>query len=121
MEGAPKMPEMPNDEEIKVEKTEDLSVPEKIKTIQDLIKAILVPGMLEATRLHLMREWTTEQEAAVQTSRDTIVLNINRAKLYELVGDKEGALDCLWEAKYQAEQEDENELHAEIFRKIQEI
>ncbi len=95
--------------------------PEKIETIEELATAVMIPGMTEQVRLALMKEWTIAQEKKVKTSRDTIVLNVDRATLYVLVGDIDEALNCLDEALYQAEQEKEEQLASEIFAKIQEL
>jgi len=72
----------------------------------------------------LVIKWTEQQEALVtkeNTSRASIVFNIERADLYLAVGDKEGALECLEDARMQSYQENESELYKQIMKKMDEI
>jgi hypothetical protein len=69
----------------------------------------------------LVIKWTEQQEALVVTSRDAIVLNIERTDLYLAAGDKDGAIECLEDALTQADQENEKELQDQIVEKIKQI
>jgi hypothetical protein len=71
--------------------------------------------------MDLVCAWTEQQEKLVATSRDAIILNISRADLYVAAGDREGAIDCLNDALYQARQEGENLLCKQIEERIVDI
>ena len=100
MEGIPKpIQEVEQESVAKIEKAQ---VWEALRT-----KGLEAPGVRE-----LVEQWTIQQEERVAkgTSRDAIILNIDRADLYIAVGDRIGALECLEDARRQAFQENENEL-----------
>ncbi len=72
----------------------------------------------------LVLKWTLQEEAKVNkenTSRATIIFNINRADLYVAVGDIDGALECLEGARLQAHQEGEKDLYNQIMKKMDTI
>lgn len=99
MEGPPKIEQKIGQESAEITKAQ---VWEALRT-----KGLEAPGVRE-----LVEQWTIQQEQLVAkgTSRDAIILNINRADLYIAVGDKTGALECLEDARRQAFQENESEL-----------
>lgn len=69
-------------------------------------------------------KWTEQQEALVEkenTSRAGILFNIDRADLYVAVGDTNGALECLEDARMQAHQENEEEIYNQIMKKMDAI
>jgi len=72
----------------------------------------------------LVERWTAQQEDIAtkeNTGRAAITLNIERADLYLAVGDIEGALDCLEDARMQAYQENEKELYDQIMKRMDEL
>ena len=60
----------------------------------------------------LVEKWTIQQEEKVVrgTSRDAIILNVNRGDLYVAAGDRPGALGCLEDARRQDFQENDDDL-----------
>jgi hypothetical protein len=90
-------------------------------TVLDLLRA---KGFEDGEAKEAVMRWTEQREAevnAINTSRAAIEFNIERAELYIAVGDKEGALDCLHDARMQAHQENEGALYADILEKMDEI
>lgn len=72
----------------------------------------------------LVVRWTEQQEALSEqdgTSRGHILFEMERSELYVAIGDTDGALECLYHALTQAQQEDEPELERQIVQKIGEL
>lgn len=68
--------------------------------------------------------WTEQQEALVtkeNTCRARIAFEIERSDLYIAIGDTEGALECLEDARVQAHHENEPELYSQIMKKMDEV
>lgn len=68
--------------------------------------------------------WTEQQETLVSkenTASARISFEIERSDLYVAIGDMDGALECLEDARTQAHQEDETELYDLIMNKMDEI
>ncbi|MCC7160139.1 hypothetical protein IT399_00200 [Candidatus Nomurabacteria bacterium] len=104
------MEKQPN-REIKIQKNEVL---ELLKT-----KGIENPEVKK-----LVVQWTIQQEEfATQEGTTTAFINFNidRADLYLAIGDIEGALDALDDARRQAYQENEIEIYGQIMARMREI
>ncbi|QQR82188.1 hypothetical protein IPJ70_02785 [Candidatus Campbellbacteria bacterium] len=81
-------------------------------------------GPQDSETMEAVFQWTQQQEAlAVQdgTSRGHILFEIERADLYVAISDIEGALECLDDARLQAQQENFLDLYDQIVRKMNEI
>ncbi len=90
----------------------------------EVIGLIKECGLNDPAVMELVQAWTTQQEEQV-TSEDTpaatIRLNIERADLYIAAGDKQGALEVLDDARFQAQQESEDDLYRAIEERMSEI
>jgi len=96
---------------------------EKIEKVK-LIEALQVNGSEHPETKALMIKWIKQRETEVEkenTSRATIVFNIDRADLYIAANDMEGALEHLEDTLMQTRQEGEKELGDQIRRKIKEL
>lgn len=81
-------------------------------------------GPQDPETMEAVFQWTQQREAlAVQdgTSRGHILFEIERADLYIAAGDIDGALECLDDARFQAQQENEPELYGQIMQRMDEI
>lgn len=90
----------------------------------EVIELIKGRGLTDPAVMELVQAWTAQQEEQVtgeDTPAVTIRLNIERADLYIAAGDKQGALDVLEDARFQAQQENEDYLYREIEEKMSEI
>ncbi len=91
---------------------------EKAK-VMELLRA---KGLEDPEANAAVMQWTAQREEEVMqenTSRAAIVFNVERADLYIAAGDTEGALDCLWDARTQALQENDAEMAALINAKLE--
>ncbi len=96
---------------------------EKIEK-ETVIEMLRLHGFDHPETKNLVLEWTLQQEEFVakeNTSKASIVFNIERSDLYLAVGDILGALECLDDAYTQALHEDEVGLCQEIQKKREEI
>lgn len=66
-------------------------------------------------------EWTIQTEKLVKSSKDAIVLNIERVDFYVAIGDIDQSLLTLDEALLQAEQENQEDLKIGILKKIEKV
>jgi hypothetical protein len=90
----------------------------------ELTELIKGRGLTDPAVMELVQAWTTQQEEQVtgeDTPAATIRLNIERADLYLAAGDKQGALEVLDDARFQAHQENEDDLYRETEEKMSEI
>lgn len=90
----------------------------------DVIESIKSKGVSNPETISMITAWTLQEEARVareNTSRATIVFNIERADLYVAAGDIQGALECLEDARLQAHNENETDLYQQILTKMDEI
>ncbi len=104
MEGTP-------NEEIKIEKAE-------------VIEMLRTRGFDDLEVRSLVLEWTIQQETLVAieyTARASITFNMDRADLYMAIGDTDGALQALEDARLQAHSEGETELYDRIMAKMDEM
>lgn len=68
--------------------------------------------------------WTEQQETLVSkenTASARISFEIERSDLYVAIGDMDGALECLEDARMLASQEGEMELYHQIMNKMGEV
>jgi FimV-like protein len=89
-----------------------------------VLEMLRTNGLDHIETKELVMEWTEQKEAEVEkenTSRATIVFNIERSDLYIAMGDKEGATECLEDALAQADQENEKELQDQIIEKLKSL
>ncbi len=86
-----------------------------------LLDIIKTYGLGYIRTKEVILKWTEQKEKEVVTSRDAILLNIERTDLYLAGGDTEGAIENLEDALTQADQENEIELQDQIITKIKEI
>lgn len=89
-----------------------------------VLEMLRVNGFEHPETRDMVMRWTEQQEASVEnenTSRAGIVFNIERADLYLAVGDIDGALENLEDARTQALQENDAELYEQIMKKMGEI
>ncbi|MDP3947360.1 MAG: hypothetical protein Q8Q41_01560 [bacterium] len=96
---------------------------EKIEK-EKVLEMLRANGFEHLETRDLVIKWTEQQEALVakeNTGRAAIVFNIERSDLYLAVGDKDGAIKCLEDARAQAHQENEGELYDQIMKKMDEI
>ena len=103
---------------------EKFPYPEKKLEKKTVLEQLQANGLDHAETNEMVMKWTEQQEALVKkenTSKAAIVFNIERSDLYLAAGDKEGALECLEDARMQAHQENEEELYDQIMRKMDEI
>ena len=105
----------------------NMEVPPKGENNQEKIKKEKVLEMLRTNGLDhpetkkLVMKWTKQREVEVEkenTSRATIVFNIERSDLYIAMWDKEGAIKCLKDVLTQAYQENEKGLQEQILEKL---
>lgn len=98
------------------------SSPEKREVAKsEVIDAIRAKGITDPDVMNLVIRWTEQEEEKVareNTSKAAIMLNIERVDLYVEAGDIDGAIQCLEQARYQAEQEREEGLLKEIELKL---
>ena len=107
-----------------------MEIPSKGENDQEKIKKEKVLEMLRTngpdhpeTRELVMR-WTVQREIEVRkenTSRATIIFNIERSDLYIAGGDKNGAIECLEDALTQAVHENEKGLEKQIMKKLKSL
>ena len=100
------------------------SIEQKKIEKQEVLERLRLTGMENEETMALVLKWRAEREEEVMkenTPKATIILNIEMADLYVAAGDKDGALESLQDAHYQAIQENETELQERIATKIQEI
>ena len=96
---------------------------EKIEK-EKVLEMLKTKGVEDPETKALVLEWTKEREVEVakeNTSRASIVFNIERSDLYVAANDIEGAIGCLESALTQAEHENEEELLKEILEKIEKL
>ncbi|MBI5401188.1 MAG: hypothetical protein HZB12_03700 [Candidatus Yonathbacteria bacterium] len=96
---------------------------EKIEK-ENVLEMLRANGFEHPETRDLVIKWTEKQEALVtkeNTSKATIVFNIERSDLYLATRDKEGALECLEDARTQAYQENEMELYDQIIKMMDEV
>jgi len=96
---------------------------EKIEK-EKVLEMLRANGFEHPETREMVIKWTEQQETLAtkeNTGRATIIFNIERSDLYLAVGDKEGALECLEDARTQAHQENETELYDQIMKKMDEI
>ncbi|MEQ1500409.1 MAG: hypothetical protein ABL917_03515 [Parcubacteria group bacterium] len=92
--------------------------------IQEVLERLRATGPEDPETMELVLKWTQYQEELVRrvnTSKATMMFNILRSDVYLAAGDREGALECLEEARLQAHQENEETLYIMIMKKMDEI
>ena len=89
-----------------------------------VIELLRTRGIDDPEVKEFVLKWTTQQETLATeagTARASITFNISRSELYLAVGDKDGALQALEDARVQAHQEGEIELYNQIMIKMDEV
>ena len=95
----------------------------KIKK-EKVLKMLKEKGFDAPETKELVLVWTIEQEALIEkenTAKASILFNVERTDLYLAIGDIDGALECLEDARAQAFYENETELYGEIVKKMNEL
>lgn len=95
----------------------------KIKK-SEVIELLKTRGLEDQEVKELVTQWTIQREALATeegTAIASIIFNMDRADLYVAIGDIEGALEALEDARLQAHQENEMELYNQIMIKMDEI
>ena len=90
----------------------------------EVIELLKTRGFEDPEVKEFVTQWTLQREALVNqesTATASITLNMDRADLYVAIGDIEGALEALEDARLQAHQENETELYNQIMAKMDEI
>jgi len=98
-------------------------LPSKIEKIE-VIRLLKERGLDNPQTRELLMEWTIEQEIEVEIKNNPaaqINFTIDRTEMYLAIGDIEGALDTLDDARRQALQENETDLYNKIMNKMGEI
>ena len=101
------------------------NIVEKIEK-EKVLEMLRANGLEHNETKEMVIRWTEQQVAEVEkenTHRAGIIFNIECADLYIAAGDLLGAIDCLWLARVQAQNELENakEIFSQISKKADEI
>jgi len=90
----------------------------------EVIELLRTKGIDDPEVKELVTKWTIQQEALATeegTAKASINFNISRSELYLAIGDVDGALEALEDARLQAHSENEIELYNQIMKKMDEI
>lgn len=101
-------------------------LPNQEKKIEkaEIVEMLKTKGLDDPEVKELVIKWTMEQETLatqVGTVEASITFNIDRSDLYLAVGDIDGALEALEDARLQAHSEGQMELYNQIMTKMDEI
>jgi hypothetical protein len=89
---------------------------------ETVLEMLRTHGLEDPETMALVMKWTEQLEASRDgSSRSTILNNIERADLYVAARDKDGAIECLEDARREAVQENEADLVVQIEAKIDEL
>lgn len=88
--------------------------------VLDRLRKAVIEGMPESERIDVIKRWREEEEKLVpDTHEASVMFNVRLAVMKEAAGFRDDALDDLYEAKYQAEQEENAALIGQIDEIIQ--
>lgn len=90
----------------------------------EVLDMLRMNGFEHAETRAMVMKWTEQQEVLVtkeNTRRASILFTIERTDLYLAGGDKDGALECLEDARAQAHYENDGELYLQIMKKMDEV
>ena len=86
-----------------------------------IINALKQKGVIDIEVRKEIIEWTKQREEQVVTSRDAIILNMERVDFYLATGDINGATECLDDAWTQANKEGEEDLKMKIEERLRNL
>jgi hypothetical protein len=83
--------------------------------ISEVLEALRTHGLAHEATRELVVRWTEQEERRIEeeprNKRLPVVFNIQRADLYLIIGDVEGAIECLKDALVQAQGEGFEDLY----------